>query len=80
MEMELNIVLNQSNYDVFVKMIEIKKIKNPKNRFQDSTKDFIKKRKLKQISKVPFEIKNPTTLIPCLKPTPPVFIGFRTIT
>jgi hypothetical protein len=31
MEMELNIVLNQSNYDVFVKMIEIKKIKNPKN-------------------------------------------------
>lgn len=27
-----------------MKMIEIKKIKNPKNWFEDSTKDFIKKK------------------------------------
>jgi hypothetical protein len=47
MEMELNLALNQSNYIFFVKMIGITKFQNPKNKFQDSTKDFIRTKKIK---------------------------------
>jgi hypothetical protein len=42
MEMELNLALNIFKITFFVKNIKIKKIKNPKNQFQDSNKDFIK--------------------------------------
>ncbi len=52
--MEINLVLNQINYDVFVKMTEIQKIKNPKNQFQDSTKIFIKIKKIKKYIKSSF--------------------------
>jgi len=57
--MKSNLVLNQTNFKIFVKMIKIKKIRNPKNQSHDQTGGFHKKTtKLEPQLKVPFEIKN----------------------
>jgi hypothetical protein len=40
MEIELNIILNLTNFKFFVKMIRIEKFKNPRNRTQDRAKIF----------------------------------------
>jgi hypothetical protein len=41
MRMELNFVLNQTGFKFCVKIIEIKRLRNPKNQSQDWTRDFI---------------------------------------
>jgi hypothetical protein len=40
MEIELNLILNSTNFEFFVKMIGIESFKNPKNRSQDRAKIF----------------------------------------
>lgn len=62
MEMEPNFVLNQIDLKFFVKMIEIKGFRNPKNWSQDQTKCSIKNKKARWKIAIYFEIKNWTTM------------------
>jgi hypothetical protein len=68
MEKELNLVLNLTNSKFDVKMIKIRGFQNPKkpNSIWSKPK-FHWKKKVKIRSKVLFEIKNWTTLVPTSK-------------
>jgi hypothetical protein len=60
MEMELELVLNQTSSKFFVKMTRIRGFINPKNH----TGGFIKnKKRVRNRTKIPFEIKNQTVLV-----------------
>lgn len=61
--MELNLVLNQIDFKFFVKMIETKGFRNPKNWSQDQIKGSINFFKKRWKIAIYFEIKNWTTMI-----------------
>jgi hypothetical protein len=64
MNIEPNLVLNQTSFKFFVKMTKIKGFKNPKNWFKNSIEDFIKKIIIiRTKTKGSFETKNKKTLI-----------------
>jgi hypothetical protein len=58
MEMEPNLVLNQIDFKFFVKMIETKGFRNPKNWSQDQIEGSIKNKRVRWKIVVYFEIKN----------------------
>ncbi len=65
MEVESNLILNQTGSKFFMKMAKIESVKIPKNWSQDQTRGSLKKKTKRDKTKTKgsFEIKNWTTLI-----------------